>query len=160
MVIDRGHGLLYIGQGQVFCSFLQCDGQDLTTKVQEMKLHCLLFLNIPRWVCMVWIFLFCIDTTLENIAISSDRHGCVMSWYQQVIKNCKIDYFISKLYFWKIKPLHIWVIHIYSFLKHCTITFILKILFVIGMQVERYPGEILTLQDLNHSAMTTGIWRW
>nr|XP_034334528.1 diacylglycerol kinase zeta isoform X9 [Crassostrea gigas] len=28
---------------------LICDGQDLTTKVQEMKLHCLLFLNIPRY---------------------------------------------------------------------------------------------------------------
>ncbi|KAK3097959.1 hypothetical protein FSP39_014847 [Pinctada imbricata] len=28
---------------------LICDGQDLTSKVQEMKLHCLLFLNIPRY---------------------------------------------------------------------------------------------------------------
>ncbi|XP_048771764.1 diacylglycerol kinase zeta-like isoform X5 [Ostrea edulis] len=28
---------------------LVCDGHDLTTKVQEMKLHCLLFLNIPRY---------------------------------------------------------------------------------------------------------------
>lgn len=26
----------------------QCDGTDLTAKVQEMKLQCLLFLNIPR----------------------------------------------------------------------------------------------------------------
>ncbi|OWF56082.1 Diacylglycerol kinase zeta [Mizuhopecten yessoensis] len=28
---------------------LICDGKDLTMKVQEMKLHCLLFLNIPRY---------------------------------------------------------------------------------------------------------------
>ncbi|XP_069131451.1 diacylglycerol kinase zeta-like isoform X1 [Argopecten irradians] len=28
---------------------LICDGKDLTNKVQEMKLHCLLFLNIPRY---------------------------------------------------------------------------------------------------------------
>ena len=110
---------------------------------------------------LVWIFLFCIDTTLENIAISSDRHGCVMSWYQLVIKDCKTDYFISKLYFCRMKPLHIWVIHILFFeTLYNNIMFILKILFVTGMQVERYPGEILTLQDLNHSAMTTGIWRW
>lgn len=27
----------------------QCDGTDLTAKVQEMKLQCLLFLNIPRY---------------------------------------------------------------------------------------------------------------
>lgn len=28
---------------------LICDGKDLTSKVQELKLHCLLFLNIPRY---------------------------------------------------------------------------------------------------------------
>lgn len=27
----------------------QCDGTDLTTKVQDLKLQCLLFLNIPRY---------------------------------------------------------------------------------------------------------------
>lgn len=27
----------------------KCDGTDLTAKVQEMKLQCLLFLNIPRY---------------------------------------------------------------------------------------------------------------
>uniref|UniRef100_A0A8C1Y1D8 Diacylglycerol kinase n=1 Tax=Cyprinus carpio TaxID=7962 RepID=A0A8C1Y1D8_CYPCA len=34
------------------CFFLfpvQCDGTDLTSKVQDMKLQCLLFLNIPRY---------------------------------------------------------------------------------------------------------------
>ncbi|XP_041354073.1 diacylglycerol kinase zeta-like isoform X2 [Gigantopelta aegis] len=28
---------------------LECDGVDLTPKIQDMKLHCLLFLNIPRY---------------------------------------------------------------------------------------------------------------
>lgn len=28
----------------------QCDGTDLTAKVQDLKLQCLLFLNIPRYV--------------------------------------------------------------------------------------------------------------
>lgn len=28
---------------------IYCDGVDLTWKVQELKLHCLLFLNIPRY---------------------------------------------------------------------------------------------------------------
>lgn len=31
--------------------------------------------------------------------------------------------------------------------------------FPVGMQVERYPGVILTPLDLNLSVMTTGIWR-
>lgn len=31
--------------------------------------------------------------------------------------------------------------------------------FPVGMQVERYPGVILTPPDLNLSVMTTGIWR-
>lgn len=31
------------------CLSPQCDGTDLTAKVQEMKLQCLLFLNIPRY---------------------------------------------------------------------------------------------------------------
>lgn len=29
----------------------QCDGTDLTAKVQDLKLQCLLFLNIPRYIC-------------------------------------------------------------------------------------------------------------
>lgn len=28
----------------------QCDGTDLTAKVQDLKLQCLLFLNIPRYI--------------------------------------------------------------------------------------------------------------
>jgi len=29
---------------------VQCDGQDFTAKIRELKFHCLLFLNIPRYV--------------------------------------------------------------------------------------------------------------
>lgn len=32
----------------IFLFPVQCDGTDLTSKVQDMKLQCLLFLNIPR----------------------------------------------------------------------------------------------------------------
>uniref|UniRef100_UPI0037E92CBB diacylglycerol kinase zeta isoform X2 n=1 Tax=Semicossyphus pulcher TaxID=241346 RepID=UPI0037E92CBB len=52
-----------------------CDGTDLTTKVQEMKLQCLLFLNIPR---------YCAGTTpwghpSEHQDFEPQRHddGCI-----------------------------------------------------------------------------------
>ncbi|XP_054885400.1 diacylglycerol kinase zeta isoform X2 [Poeciliopsis prolifica] len=52
-----------------------CDGTDLTTKVQEMKLQCLLFLNIPR---------YCAGTTpwgnpSESQDFEPQRHddGCI-----------------------------------------------------------------------------------
>lgn len=32
----------------------QCDGTDLTAKVQDLKLQCLLFLNIPRYWSVYW----------------------------------------------------------------------------------------------------------
>ena len=30
------------------CSCLQCDGTDLTPKIQDLKPQCIVFLNIPR----------------------------------------------------------------------------------------------------------------
>lgn len=30
------------------CSYLQCDGVDLTPKIQDLKPQCIVFLNIPR----------------------------------------------------------------------------------------------------------------
>lgn len=30
---------------------LECDGKDLTNKLKEHKVHAVVFLNIPRWVC-------------------------------------------------------------------------------------------------------------
>ena len=35
----------------------QCDGVDLTPKIKELKLHCLLFLNIHRYVKVMYSFL-------------------------------------------------------------------------------------------------------
>jgi len=31
----------------------QCDGQDFTVRIRELKFHCLLFLNIPKFVFML-----------------------------------------------------------------------------------------------------------
>lgn len=30
------------------CSCVQCDGMDLTPKIQDLKPQCIVFLNIPR----------------------------------------------------------------------------------------------------------------
>lgn len=35
-------------KGGCFC-LSQCDGTDLTPKIQELKFQCIVFLNIPRW---------------------------------------------------------------------------------------------------------------
>ena len=36
---------------QLLCVFsIQCDGQDFTARIRELKFHCLLFLNIPKYV--------------------------------------------------------------------------------------------------------------
>ena len=40
-------------------SLLQCDGVEITQKIQDLKLHCLVILNIPRSVeelsgCAYW----------------------------------------------------------------------------------------------------------
>uniref|UniRef100_A0A3P9IXT0 Diacylglycerol kinase n=1 Tax=Oryzias latipes TaxID=8090 RepID=A0A3P9IXT0_ORYLA len=62
-------------QNRNFFLFSQCDGNDLTAKVQEMKLQCLLFLNIPR---------YCAGTTpwghpSEHQDFEPQRHddGCI-----------------------------------------------------------------------------------
>jgi hypothetical protein len=37
---------------------LKCDGVDLTPKIKDLKLHCLLFLNIPKLVALILAFLY------------------------------------------------------------------------------------------------------
>lgn len=46
----------------------QCDGTDLTCKVQELKLQCLLFLNIPRYPSLYPVFGL----------LTSEQHG---AWF-------------------------------------------------------------------------------
>ena len=42
----------------VLLLFVQCDGQDFTAKIRELKFHCLLFLNIPKYVYNMLLFVF------------------------------------------------------------------------------------------------------
>jgi hypothetical protein len=47
---------------------LQCDGQDFTGKIRELKFHCLLFLNIPKQVFDLFsLFFFVISAELNRI---------------------------------------------------------------------------------------------
>ncbi|MEQ2259852.1 hypothetical protein XENORESO_020128, partial [Xenotaenia resolanae] len=58
----------------VLC-FLQCDGTDLTPKIQELKFQCIVFLNIPRYCAgtMPW------GNTGDHRDFEPQRHddGCI-----------------------------------------------------------------------------------
>ena len=46
---SRGEALVVVNL-HLPCVVVQCDGQDFTARIRELKFHCLLFLNIPKYV--------------------------------------------------------------------------------------------------------------
>jgi len=58
----------------------QCDGQDFTARLRELKFHCLLFLNIPKYASSCsfpssFLSLYCECLGKKNVITYEDIHS-------------------------------------------------------------------------------------